>query len=488
MKKILLKIVSMFFIFSLSFSCNKNEYINNRDEQKTISDGDAYSIFGLAFAKILSTSEIRSIIKNKALEQTNGDYDVLYTEIKDVTLNNNISIHNYLRKVNPQIDKIVSENPDLTIFIPSFENFTPSSWNTSTEIPLLAIRNKGTQDSIIAYDNLGNEFSFSRHTSPNIPILVLKKNERLTLLTSQLNSNAKIIENANFDRIPSNNSTTTGYTYNDNLSAYVPRNLIYPWINLGYPSRDYIYYGIDTTKNINSGALSSNYSEHIVGIELNSKEVFKKITDWSEGNLEFKIDIKYVSKDGQAREFLSKVIYCNKNDLIHVPQHPTRQPDGSSKIDTSFVIYGNFDPIEIGTWDNYNMGNSWFFHIEEYNPSQEITTTKSIENTFTIGGSGTFEFSLTSLIKLGASAKTDVTEKKTNTITIKSTITSTNLYDALLDYRSPILLGKSQKAYPNESGYSRTYTGLYSLNTGAVRLFVLPLEKGTRQRIFVSKP
>lgn len=78
------------------------------------------------------------------------------------------------------LNKITSQDPLLTIFIPQLNDiFSAESWNTNEQVPYITIRNTSPNDSLTIIKH--NEISkVSRNLYPKEAVIVIKTNERLT--------------------------------------------------------------------------------------------------------------------------------------------------------------------------------------------------------------------------------------------------------------------------------------------------------------------
>jgi hypothetical protein len=85
------------------------------------------------------------LIRSRALERFDDDYEVLYSTIRDENIANGLTVEKLISKFIHN-KKILSElertSPTLTISVPDLPNhlFSAALWNTSTEIHGIAIR------------------------------------------------------------------------------------------------------------------------------------------------------------------------------------------------------------------------------------------------------------------------------------------------------------------------------------------------------------
>ncbi len=106
--------------------------------------------FGQALAKAMTVQDLRIYIKQKALEQIDGDYDVIYALSKDDIVTGQTTLAELLLQYadpstvskygnNFFTSDVLQVDPYLTIYIPELQNAKGDTWNTAIEIPSVAI-------------------------------------------------------------------------------------------------------------------------------------------------------------------------------------------------------------------------------------------------------------------------------------------------------------------------------------------------------------
>jgi hypothetical protein len=154
------------------------------DEQRNaVVDEILLKYFAMAVAKSLKHPEICKIIKTKAGEKFDGDYDVLWGQIK----NTRISGQEMREMVNSRFSdrtrqvltmEIIEEVPLLQVSLPV--NF--DDWDGKSAI-LVAYTPLTTDDmeweEIIAYDADLKEHILDAKTEPDFPVMVIGINERI---------------------------------------------------------------------------------------------------------------------------------------------------------------------------------------------------------------------------------------------------------------------------------------------------------------------
>lgn len=131
---------------------------------------------------------MREFIKTEALQKFDGDYNVLYHYIRDQSVNGT-SVESALRATESangtsllkNIESVSEEIPLLNFSVPvNIEN-----WHTNDFIPLVVIKPTGYDDQktekVKAYDYQGNVHWLDANEEPEVPVIVVGLNERMTV-------------------------------------------------------------------------------------------------------------------------------------------------------------------------------------------------------------------------------------------------------------------------------------------------------------------
>lgn len=167
------------------------------DELKSASAFDpvfkaqTYDKFVVKFAKSLSKSledkSIRQLIKEDAIRQEDGDYDIIWKTFKDKVSGIN----------GKKVSQIISENIEgskndeklieLELFSSEFKKFQISvpvnceKWNVNDQYPVVAYMLSDYDDkdeNINAFDENGKKITLSMKSIPDFPVIVVSLNER----------------------------------------------------------------------------------------------------------------------------------------------------------------------------------------------------------------------------------------------------------------------------------------------------------------------
>ncbi len=140
-------------------------------------------------SEALQNVEFRKLLKKEALKQQDGDYDVLYQNIKSKSVDKGRTVEDYLfesyinkkgvKATKKDFNKLIASVPDFQISIP----VNCKKWETSTQIPLVAYVPTNFDEKTIkyikAFDVKGNIYYLSAQEEPEVPVIVLSSCERM---------------------------------------------------------------------------------------------------------------------------------------------------------------------------------------------------------------------------------------------------------------------------------------------------------------------
>ena len=206
---LMITFVAMFICTALLFTysgCNEDLALNELNEPNTpiyLDDfdpneqyqeiNDAIEDFALIVALYLQDREYREFYKSEAMKKFDGDFDILYSLVKDKfvggkSLHTRISeIANDIKKSTELnfktefrlVDELISKIPKLQIAIP----VKCEEWNTSDFIPPVACLSseleKETVTHVKAYESDGTLILLDKAVTPEHTVLVISINERL---------------------------------------------------------------------------------------------------------------------------------------------------------------------------------------------------------------------------------------------------------------------------------------------------------------------
>ncbi|MDB4921037.1 hypothetical protein [Mucilaginibacter sp.] len=437
----------------------------------------------ITFAKILAKAvkddaALRSFLKDESLKQFDNDHDVLYQMIKDTKINGTETLHEKLVRFaasKEELEAVEQQLPLLTIFVPTLPNFSPEKWNSSTEVPVVAVSNTANSG-VLFYDDKGKESTIAADEIPGFPVLLIKQNERVVVGTSTKLTSNSIGSSAQSSSVYNGDGLVLNFADEafNNVNPKVKTNKLSPNrvtgasgidpINIAaYNSgnewhRDYIYYGL--TASNPRGQFKNNYSEFITTMRFLTPDALNMIADqdgdpkmnpayghhpgfkdfpstmWTDGNFEFRITVLINSKNGLGND-LTKVISVRPGDLFDLQY--TMEESKPLKIliyKLKSITPKEYHPnVELVPWDLQNYGTAWKFIVYEYDNSQEVT--QSYENTTTFAAN--FEITNSSIEKIGLKFGASATTSEKRTFSVKTTLTSDYLGEATLSFDQPVI-------------------------------------------------
>lgn len=463
-----------------------NARLGETDRKNGIDETEQQSMrreFGLALAKSLKESkEFRALLRTKALEMIDEDYDVLFALIRDEVLGSKLTVRELLSKHlknKGRLEQIERAMPTLTIFVPMLPNnsFSAQTWDTENMIPLVAIKSIKSDDVPIV-DAEGVEAVLPAKYAPGFPVVVVKNSIRImddsspnftkltskTVLASSNGKSYKFIDDS-FDR-KSNLKKKRG------ARLYFPFQLeqkikdayeFFPTSDAGW-QRDYIYYNLTSTST--RGAFSLQFKETLVAIRMSDSDpmgaynVISDATDdprlqpssstdqhtfWTSTSYNFIVRVVYNSKNGTGAEFEYRFPVL-ASDLWEVGYEAVRFP-GFWPWDYYYVYFPNSITSktvdmrqELFNWNLNNYATTIIVKFEEFDTLAEITETSSTGNKYA------FNFGIDPAdgifkklgLKFGASGEVN---QNNSTIT-KRNEGSDIIGSALLDFGDAIVIGK----------------------------------------------
>jgi len=389
-----------------------------------------------------------------------------------------------------RLSEIEDGAPLLTIFIPELpeDSFSAKIWNTQDEIPQVAIRMR-TTNHVPIISNEGEEYVLEAGRIPAFPVIVIKDNERVVLNTSLaekrndvngsvLSKNGGDLEfrflddvfngtlETNLDVNPSQKRLHTGDFQMKVVEAYNIYKNADGW------QRDYVYY--DLTPNNTKGEFSFEYQERITNFRLigDPMNAYNKISDqtgdpelitfnttgsfWTGGFFEFKVRTLINAKNGIGSEIIT-----------YFPASPDQLFDITySKVLWFYMVQSidlktMYPRLPIINWDLNQYASSIKVEIEEV----DLTVTTVINDTRTVKFATNFAIEGTVLKKIGL--KFGASLEITTTHSIQKTFTEGNdqLGSVIINFADDVIIGT---VFMPEWGFdfyeSREYpSGWYSI-------------------------
>lgn len=432
------------------FSCEKAQHeiteIDETNETPSIE----------TFAKALSSAvsqhiELRTFIKNEAAKQFDKDYDVFYPYVKNTIVGDNKSFREYMLEYLSEEDltKIEEEHPLLNVSVPDWEwfgAFSINTWDISDDDIVVGYADYSGSHPL--FQNGGLTDILEVGMFPENPILIVKDNERMTLVSKGTKAGNNLYDFADDAFKPDTKvSVITDYYYldtnpgsewydADKFKVEYP-DIVAAWEEYGKDpyqiQRNLIYYNM--RKGDNAGTLNPKVSESIKAIKLNKKEVmndgddsrlrdheYKKAiskTDttalidavWNTGKLEFKIVASIVKTDGTLQKLAEKGISVHAKELFNISKIQRNFYHGSMFSKRKYIYIGRYadltpkwhylkDPLFLNHWSPESTSSIIDVHIYEIDGTEEETVKTTVKGQQGIGIgakiNGLFELSFNS--------------------------------------------------------------------------------------------
>ena len=520
MKKIMFYAVVLTACFA---SCNREEVFTEESDEvlvlpeKKLQVNEIYSAdaavsllrpFGKALYNAMNESPmLREMIKTKALEMFNKDYDVLYQFIKNEPVENGLTMRQLLLKYVESEESLIEielRHPTLTIFVPQLpeNSFSAELWNTAEQVPAVAIQTKHGHTPVISrygfFDENSDEFVIEAGLIPAFPIVVIKDNKWVVVAQSSRTKYAAL-DNKNSD---------VAFDFIDDFfdgSKKEPEVTPRSWVltptvdskvveayNI-YQSgdgwqRDYVYYdlapstltkknpliidgeivgGIFSTEPV--GLLSRDFREVITSFRFsgnhtpalmlwyitNSSEdptllpfVANNSPDvWTSGNYSFKIFAEVATKETLIPS-ITQYFLASPKDLFEVSYKPV------SYMISGIEVILAYSPevtgfktknldLEFMTWDLASYATEMKISITKQNLSQQITASTTSKAEF----AGNIGLDLTTQppdAKFGLKFGLSGKIEHENTVTKVTQIEDKELGDVIIHFGDKVVLSQSQ--------------------------------------------
>jgi hypothetical protein len=322
------------------------------------------------FAKSLamalkSEPDLRVFVKDEALKQIDGDYDIFYQIVKDKEIRNGLTLKNILEKYSdaPENFKLLNEEfLELNIKIPRLQVASAEGWNTQTLSPNVAVRSmKESQQFFDAFDKDGKYLKLDSKKEPNELTIVIEESERIEVsskATLQMDAQKAI------EKIKGISS---------------PRVESFDWgCNRGNCA-DPDWYNYDCPRSLSQ---SVNKRQILSEIYIPAS-TWRYATDtWAEGEIELMCRVLTLKGDSREFEETLKGPMIFSTNISGGDRGPRRQVASVPQYDTWLPLNNVF----IRDWDNLLTGDTWKVYFYELDPGDKtISTTESFSSEFTSG-------------------------------------------------------------------------------------------------------
>jgi hypothetical protein len=186
----------------LLVACSKDESIQQSSTQTdaAVDSGIEFknkmlNDYAMVLAKAVEQKEFRTLIRNRATQKFDGDFDVLVGSLeKELLTDSECSVKELmskLQKTDPLLRSIGEPSPEndlnrITTVIPNVQVSVPihcEEWDPETFVPLVAVLpydyKEEPGNKITAYDSKGKAYQLNADEEPSFPVLVVGRSERV---------------------------------------------------------------------------------------------------------------------------------------------------------------------------------------------------------------------------------------------------------------------------------------------------------------------
>lgn len=385
-----------------------------------------------AIHNLMKNEEFRNVVKQSVLKKQNGDNEVLIASLLEVSINgDNIeSLINQSLGNTISCEEALRKFPNLTIGVPTLpeNSFSPKTWDTHIEIPVVATRLiKNNHVPIVKDDGY---VEINPNYVPGFPIVIIKQNERITssltegysyfddkpvLFTSKYNVNYKLRHQEYI------NSRSSRYEVMSNVHQRL-KDAYYAYQS--FPTgwqRDYVYYGITPTNT--NGSFNNTCQEKIFNINFspNPLGALNRMSD-QDGTYSDGINRHPFWTDNDAELCIRVHNYRRGSGTFQTPTFPTSVAF-SDLFNLNYVIilvpgyafglqYGNNNallylvtsvtakdfrfpiPIDVSSWNLNLFAATWDIEVVEQDAPGTLTKTLSTQHQYAANVGGTTKFGL----------------------------------------------------------------------------------------------
>lgn len=196
------KLVLCFAALLSMAACSKDESLQREPVAPVASASDPEVVFknkllndyARVLAKAVQQKSLRTVIRDKAMQRFDGDFDVLVNRLEKENLEESGGSVRQLMAFVSKGDKLRDADVDpsdssclqITDFIPNVQVSVPvrcEQWDASDFVPLVAVLPYDYKEKpgniITAYDSEGNVFRLNADEEPGFPVLVVGRSERV---------------------------------------------------------------------------------------------------------------------------------------------------------------------------------------------------------------------------------------------------------------------------------------------------------------------
>lgn len=290
MKKLPLQTLVLFVL--LASGCK--DQVDIHPEPHTLEHSTKKEVLIDQFAKTLALTlqkiEIRQFLKTEALKQFDGDYDILFSMIKDHPIddagNTLISVLQKYNEGRVSISEISSQIPLLNISIPDLMMAHPEDWDVENHIPVVTVyNNSNPAECLKSYNYKDSVLYINAIDEPFETVIVVSENERVTCTQDGLKSTRMSLKDSRFLFKDGEHNYYLDEIEDLSIDCISPCQSPSPLKSASASSpREILYY--------KSGEMNYNMFETLTYFRFTSGNAVKVASDsWAEGELEIECTI-----------------------------------------------------------------------------------------------------------------------------------------------------------------------------------------------------
>ncbi len=366
-------------------------------------ENDLIHDFANIIAKSMSDEKSRSFIKKEAIKQFDGDFDILFAEVKDKRMSksnlksvNKLTYGEYLKSFHTSnnmlksstsyesfLDSLINKYPLIQISIPEIRDGSTEDWDDLNYVPLVAVIpdnfDENRTEVIPAYDIDGNITYLDVNSCPEKPVIVIGRNERLIV-------KKKDGQKTKSASIEYESRCLETYYETDRYEYLMPIDC--GDTELGNPS------GSDNSGESTYDRDSNRDRDNLSKARFVNKDAYRQVEPWPHGRPEFKVVITYIEKVGTNYQTKTLTKILTKSDWVYRYFFYT-------ELKTKTIN------VPIITWDKEKIGDSMkYTWIEQDNSDTKEEYSIATSTTFSDDNSDT-EDTQSASVKITVSANDD---------------------------------------------------------------------------------
>lgn len=327
-------------------------------------------------AASLDNPLVLDFIKTKADEKFDGDFNFLIEATRDEALATSDADNNKrtttfgavvagvdgsnkrsLEDANSMLDSLAAFYPLAQVFIPEFSS---ENFRTSGQDYLVAYIPISYDDVIPAYDKDGNLHELSSEVEPTVPVIVIKENERLTVIPKENNTSSRVLTCPILADAVFSNTSNNYYNTGD---VYDSQNLCIGDSGGGSGSGSSCDRDSNTSK------------DKVYRMKFNDMAALRHANEWFDGGQELELTITFAQPNGAITN--AKKFWAGSDSDF--------KDCGVFNCNTQWFYLGD---SEVVTWNESTYGNAMSYIWIEKDSGNTTEISSSFTTTFKLPNGG----------------------------------------------------------------------------------------------------